>query len=612
MRTVSTIQKIKTLLLRSDQKKLALLSIPMILTALVNVFGIASVMPFLMVVSNPSLIHTNPKLHFIYQFFVFSQPMHFLIFLGFIAFGLMFLTNGLAAFTIWISARVVSKVRTRIAQSLYETYLDKNYEYHLNHNSATLTNNLFQLTSSFTQGYILQSMQLLANLISIVAIVALIVVVNPLMALISTAIFASVFGGLYVAVRRTLEKGGDYMVKSSESAYKLVGESFGGIKDIKLKGCEDIFKRLLYPKILGMNDFVALQQMMLTIPRYGLEVIAFGGAILLVVFMMSAGQNTSSIIPLIAAYIYSGYRMLPAMQQLFSGIANFSVSRSALDAVYDSAVGFESDEVSLEVMSSQNAKVISPATFNQLFEIKNLTYCYKGFSRVVLDHINLSIKHNEIIGVIGATGAGKTTLIDIILCLLKPTSGALFIDGNCLDTSEKMNAWQKCMGYVPQHIYLADCSIKDNIAFGEDPSAVCQEDVEKAAKIAAIHDFIVNELPEGYDTMVGERGVKLSGGQMQRVGIARALFRKPSVLVLDEATSSLDSQTEEEVMRAIYNMRDKITIIIIAHRLSTVSCCDRVFLMEKGRIKDQGKFADLMERHNEIANSTVDKLVLTS
>src|SRR3990167_10903386 len=322
--------------------------------------------------------------------------------------------------------------------------------------------------------------------------------------------------------------------------------------------------------------------------------------------MMSAGQNTSSIIPLIAAYIYSGYRMLPAMQQLFSGIANFSVSRSALDAVYDSAVGFESDEVSSEVMSLQDAKVISPATFNQLFEIKNLTYCYKGFSRVVLDHINLSIKHNEIIGVIGATGAGKTTLIDIILCLLKPTSGALFIDGNCLDTSEKMNAWQKCMGYVPQHIYLADCSIKDNIAFGEDPSAVCQEDVEKAAKIAAIHDFIVNELPEGYDTMVGERGVKLSGGQMQRVGIARALFRKPSVLVLDEATSSLDSQTEEEVMRAIYNMRDKITIIIIAHRLSTVSCCDRVFLMEKGRIKDQGKFADLMERHNEIANSTVD------
>jgi ATP-binding cassette, subfamily B, bacterial PglK len=594
VKKVSTIQKIKSLLLRSDQKKLGLLLIPMTLTAVVNAFGIAFVMPFLMVVSNPGMIHSNSKLNAAYRFFGFTHPMHFLIFLGFVAFFMLLFTDALAAFTTWISARVVSKVRTRIAQSLYETYLDKNYEYHLNFNSATLTSNLFQLTSTFTNGYILQGMQLLTNLISIVAIITLIIVVNPMMALLTTLAFGGAYAVIYRVVKNTLHNGGEMMVRSSEGAYKLASESFGGIKDIKLKGSEKLFKRLLFPKLLAMNDFAALQSMMTTMPRYGLEVVAFGGVILMVVLMMMAGQNVSTIIPLVAVYVYSGYRLMPAMQQLFGSVANIRVARASLDKVYESFVTDSADAI------KHDAQSVPAMQFDKQFEIRALTYSYKGYARKVLEDINILVRHNDIVGVIGATGAGKTTLIDIILGLLKPTSGELVVDGEALNTPKKVSAWQQCMGYVPQHIYLSDNSIRDNIAFGEDLSNINQADVENAAKIAAIHDFIVNELPDGYDTMVGERGVKLSGGQMQRVGIARALYRKPSVLVLDEATSSLDGQTEADVMRAIYNMRDKITIIIIAHRLSTVRCCDNIFLMEKGRVIDQDNYDKLMLRHTSL------------
>ena len=223
----------------------------------------------------------------------------------------------------------------------------------------------------------------------------------------------------------------------------------------------------------------------------------------------------------------------------------------------------------------------------------------------MIDQISFAVKHNQMVGVIGPTGAGKTTLIDLILGLLTPTSGSMLVDGVVLDTPERVASWQQALGYVPQQIFLADSTIRENIAFGEDLDAIDEERIENAAKVAALHEFIVTELPDGYDTMVGERGVRLSGGQMQRVGIARALYRHPRVLVLDEATSSLDHQTETSVMQAIYNMRNSITIIIIAHRLTTVRGCDHILLIDSGRLKDQGSFNELSHRHQYLADAVL-------
>ena len=585
--------KIKRLLGSVDQKRLMWLLLPMTITAMISAFGIAFVMPFLAVVAAPKIVFTNAHLSAAYHFFGFTQVVHFVIFLGFLALALLVLTDAMAAFTTWLSANIVAKVRARMTQRLFEIYLDKRYEFHINHNSATLVNNLFQLASNFTNGFILQGMTLLTNLISIVAILGLIIAVNPMMALMTSVMLGGVYLLVYLLVKRTLANGGDLIVKSSEASMKLANESFGGIKDIKLKGSEQVFKRLLLPKLEGMYHFQALQQVMLAMPRYALEVVAFGGVIVLVLAMLLSGWHVGKIIPMLALYVYSGYRLMPAIQQLFSGVANLKISKASLDKVYSS---FSEGDIPQAGNQSQLME-IPDLPFTRVFEMRGVTYSYDSHERVVIEQMNMTVKHNQMVGVIGPTGAGKTTLIDIILGLLKPSSGQMLVDGVVLDSKEKVAAWQRSLGYVPQHIFLADSSIRENIAFGEDVDTIDDAKIIQAAKVAALHDFIVTELADGYDTMVGERGVRLSGGQMQRVGIARALYRQPQVLVLDEATSSLDHQTEAGVMQAIYNMRNSITIIIIAHRLTTVRGCDQIFLIDSGKLKDQGTFAELVGRH---------------
>lgn len=598
--SINNWQKAKSLLLQSDLKKLFLLLGPMALTALVNIFGIAFVMPFIAVASDNALIESNKHLSLLYHFLGFTKPVHFVVFLGVLALTMLILADSIAALTTWLSARVVERVRARIAQELYSKYLDKPYEFHLNNNSATLSNNLFSMVSQFTSGYILQGMQLLSNTLSIIAILGFIVYLNPLLALMTATVLCGVYVAIYLSVKRTLDRNSKILVKSTEATYRLASESFGGIKDIKLKGSEETFKRLFFPRLLDQARCNAATQCISTLPKYALEVVAFGGIILLMLVMILSGQSTTSIIPVISAYVYAGYRLMPAMQQMFAGVSNFKMALGPLNTIYGSVA---TDDA---VPAEEKIKAAEKMKFEKKFQIEQLSYHYTGYDKLVLKDINLTVNHNEIVGVIGPTGAGKTTLIDVILGLLKPTSGKMSVDNVDLDSKTAVASWQRSMGYVPQFIYLSDSTIKENIAFGEDPEKIDLARVEYAAKVAAIHDFIDGELSDGYHTVVGERGVKLSGGQIQRIGIARALYRNPSILVLDEATSSLDSQTEAEVMQAIYNMKDKITIIIIAHRLSTVACCDRVFLMKAGEIVDEGKFAELATRHETLRQQSAE------
>lgn len=591
---LSSWNKLNRLLVPRDRVRLAWLLIPMILTALANVFGIALIMPFLSVVADPGMIQTNQKLFWLYHAFGFHSVHQFVVLLGVAALSMLVLTNGLAAFTTWLSARVVSNVRSRITQNIYTHYLDQPYEFFLNHNSSTLVNNLFQLSSQLTQGFILQGMTFCTNLISVVAIITLVLIVNPMMAFVTAGLMGGVFGVLFFSTKKILARGGAVMVSESESALKLAQESFGGIKDLKLRGNEALFKSMMYPKLKAMSDFSALQQMLISMPRYGLEVIAFGGVLGIVLSMLIAKQSVGTILPMVAVYVYSGYRLMPAMQSLFSSLGSIESARSALDRIHESVTNSQA-------VDHQQAPA-RPITFKNQLSLQGLSYHYPGYERLVLKDLNLNIHHHEIVGIIGHTGAGKTTLIDILLGLLQPTSGHLAVDGLQLACKTTRSAWQSMIGYVPQHIYLSDSSIAHNIAFGVDPEAIDLKVVERVAKIAAIHDFIAEQLPNGYHTMVGERGVKLSGGQIQRIGIARALYHQPKVLILDEATSSLDHQTESDVMRAIYNMRNKMTMVIIAHRLSTVACCDRVVLLNEGQVIDEGDLESLRHRHAGLSN----------
>jgi ABC-type multidrug transport system fused ATPase/permease subunit len=303
---------------------------------------------------------------------------------------------------------------------------------------------------------------------------------------------------------------------------------------------------------------------------------------------MAQTGNFNSILPIFSLYIFAGYRLMPAIQQIYSSFTSLTFSAPALEKLYN-------DLKNLKPITLNEDKSILP--LNKSIILKNIHYNYPNTSRVSLKNINLEIPAKSTVGFVGSTGSGKTTLVDIILGLLEAQKGTLKIDEKMI-TKENTRSWQRSIGYVPQHIYLKDDSIAANIAFGVSHENINQKMLERASKIANLHNFVVEELPNQYQTSVGERGVRLSGGQRQRIGIARALYHNPQVLILDEATSALDNETEKAVMDSVNNLRKGITIILIAHRLNTLKNCDIIFKLDRGQIARRGTFQELDKNNN--------------
>jgi len=329
------------------------------------------------------------------------------------------------------------------------------------------------------------------------------------------------------------------------------------------------------------------------LPRLTLEAIAFGGMIVIILSFMTITGNITNVLPVIALYAFAGYRLLPAIQKIYFNFTSIRFGVKSLDSVCNALNTLK--------LKPQN-EYKDTLKLNKSICLKNIHYTYPNASKITLKDINLNIPTNKTIGLVGATGSGKSTVIDIILGLLEPQKGTLEIDDKIINDHNK-RAWQHFVGYVPQQIFLLDNTVSANIAFGVNISDVNQEAVENAAKIANLHEFVTNELPLKYQTTVGERGVRLSGGQRQRIGIARALYHKPKVLVLDEATSALDNLTEKAVMNAVHNSTSDITKILVAHRLSTVKDCDIIFLFDKGELKNQGTFEELIKESDDFRES---------
>ena len=324
-----------------------------------------------------------------------------------------------------------------------------------------------------------------------------------------------------------------------------------------------------------------------------LEAIGFGGIILMILYKMTQAGSLINALPIISLYVFAGYRLMPALQQAYASFTQLSFISPSLDKLYDDLKSLKPHNY------SQDQGTLS---LNKTISLKHIYYNYPGTSRSALKDISLTINAKSIVGFVGITGSGKSTTVDIILGLLEAQKGSLEVDGKVIG-KQNSRSWQRSIGYVPQHIYLSDDTIAANIAFGVELKDINQDMVKKASKIANLHDFITDELPKQYETTIGERGVRLSGGQRQRIGIARALYHNPKVLILDEATSALDNQTEKAVMDAINNLSKNITIILIAHRLSTVKNCDTIFLLDKGQLQDQGTFEELIKNNDQFKKS---------
>ena len=583
---LKTIKKIIYLLKSHERKKMFLIISMMLLMAILDMIGVASILPFMAVLSSPNLVETNLFLKTLFEFssvFGVENKQQFLFALG--GGVLLFLVVSLTfkAFTIYIQVKFVSTCEYTISRRLIEGYLHQPYSWFLNRNSANLGKIILSEVGTVTGTGLLPLMNLIARGMITLAIIFLLIIVDPKLTLIIALIFGTSYSAIFFFMRRYLGIIAQERLENEQLKYTAVSEAFGAAKEVKVGGLEQVYtKKFSDPsKIVARNS--ALASIIVQLPRFFLEAIAFGGIILLVLYLMRE-SSLNSVLPIISLYALAGYRLMPALQEIYASFSKLITVGPSVNEMYE-------DLKSLKPINFNQDQGILP--FYKDITLKNIHYNYPNSSRTVLKDININIKAKTTIGLVGTTGSGKTTIVDIILGLLEPQKGALEVDGQTI-TKKNLRSWQNAIGYVPQYIYLSDETIAENIAFGEDPKNINQERIEKVSKIANLHNFINNELSKKYKTKIGERGVRLSGGQRQRIGIARALYHNPSVLVLDEATSALDNQTEEAVMDAVNSLNKDITIILIAHRLNTVSNCETIFKLEKGQLVGQGTFEELI------------------
>ncbi len=583
---IKIVRKILELLSPSERRSLYLLFPAVIATGFLEVLGIASVAPFLALVGNPGAIQENRWLTLAYDTFGFSTPNQFLIFLGSGALVILTISNAFTALTTYHLTRFSYMRGYTLSRRLLIRYISQPYTFFLGRNTAHLGTSLLTEVQQVVIGIIVPGMKLVSKVIITLFIVGLLFLVDPVLALTVTLSLGVVYGTLVVLSRRKLRDIGKVRLVANRQRFKVAGEAFGGIKDLKLLGREQPFIDQFSASSKRYASTQATGRVISDLPRYALETIAFGGIVLIVIYLLASGQNIGQAFSLIGLYAFAAYRLMPALQQVFMGVTTIRFNVAALNSLYKD---FRGDDPP----TPPDRETLSALPFERDLALHNVSFAYPDTERPAVQNLSCKIGANTSVAFVGHTGSGKTTLIDVILGLLEPQSGTLTVDGTPLSKDNLAN-WQKSIGYVPQHIYLADDTIASNIAFGIPKKQLDLEAVERAAKIAHLHDFIAQDLPLGYDTVVGERGIRLSGGQRQRIGIARALYHDPSVLILDEATSALDGITEESVFAAVEALVGAKTIVMIAHRLSTVRGCDQIFLLEKGRITEQGSYDELL------------------
>ncbi len=580
-------RKVFSLLDARERRRFWLLTILMIFVALIEVAGVSSVLILLNVLANPQTISSNAALSWINELFGFQSVFAFQTALALLVTGIIVLGLFIKGFGTYAIIRFSFMRGAAIATRLLGGYLNQPYAWFLERNSSEIGKNVLSEVDSVISRVVTPLLRLTANVFIVLATIGFLLVVDPQVTILSSVILGGSYALIYFRLRGRLHRTGQDMMTALEMRFRISQEATGGIKDVKLLNLEPAYAdRFKHAASLSARAIIRVG-IMSELPRYLLEAITFGGLLGLVLLLLfRSNGDIAGIVPTLGVFAFSIMRLLPALQQIYHGLATIRGGTPVLDTI-------------VKDYSSARTAVLADTTteslrLNHKLDLANVSFKYASAERQALNGLDLTIPARTTIGIVGGTGAGKTTLIDLILGLLVPNSGEILADGTAI-TPQNMRAWQKTLGYVPQSIYLTDDTIAANIAFGVPKDAIDRTALEHAARAAALHDFVMSELPQGYDTVVGERGVRLSGGQRQRIGIARALYRSPSLLIMDEATSALDNITERVVMEAVQNIRSDTTIILIAHRLTTVRDCDRIFLMEKGGIAASGTYDELVQ-----------------
>lgn len=576
------------------KKQYLLLLLLMLISVFSEVVSLGAVVPFLGVLVKPEEVLNNPFLNDYFQRFdiVTSEQLIIPVTLVFVALALI--AGIIRLLLLWFSTRLAFVSGADVSLKVYRRTLYQPYHVHISRNTSDIVSGIVNRVNGVVFWVILPILTLVSSIVLMVAIIVALVIIDPFVALTGVIGFGFSYALITFFTKKRLFDNGDCINTEQTNVIKVLQEGLGGIRDVHLDGtyefyCDSFFKadRKLR-KAYGDNNFIG------GFPRPTMEALGMILIAILAYFLSNQEGGLITAMPALGALAVGSQRLLPALQQSYAAWANLIGGHVALSDTVDML----NQKIPPELLDP----IVKPISFDHKITLDKVSFKYINKQSLILDNLNISIEKGSRIGIVGGTGSGKSTAVDIFMGLIKPQNGRLLIDETPINKNN-IRAWQQNIAHVPQYIFLSDSSIAENIAFGVEPDKINFERVKLAAKRAKI-DNLIMDLPKGYDTFVGERGIKLSGGQRQRIGIARALYKHATVLVLDEATSSLDNITERNVMDSMKELSHDLTIIIIAHRLSTVQDCDVIFEMSNGKVVASGPYNELISKSTSFKKMT--------
>ena len=557
----------------------------MVFSAFAEIISIGLVVPFLSAITNPSVIFESDMVQPVLSFFSVESDYSLIVFLTF-AFCIAAITSaGLRLATLWMQTSLCYSIGAYLSSQIYKNSLYQSYSVHLSRNSSEFISTIVSKTSASTSYAILPSLNILSSSFVLLAIILTLVLIHPVIALTSFVLFTFLYGGVILLTRKKLDSDSEKISYEQDQVIKILQEGFGSIRDILVSNTQEVYLETYSLSFNRLQRAWSNVEIIKGIPRYVIEALSVIVICLLALFFYSQPNGVIGAIPILGAMALGAQKMLPILQLLYSSFSSLRAGFASLSDVLELLA-----EPSNEILIKSSNKEIS---FKNKIRIENLQFKYSPDGPMILDGIDLEIPKGSMIGIIGTTGSGKSTLIDIVMGLLQPNAGKFIVDDVIITETNKLG-WQSVIAHVPQAIFLADISIAENIALGTSADEIDYDLVEDAARQAQIHKSIMS-WSDGYSTIVGERGARISGGQRQRIGIARALYKKASVIILDEATSALDSETEISVMQSILSSNEDLTFLIVAHKLKTLQGCTKIIELSEGKISRQGLYSEIIK-----------------
>jgi ATP-binding cassette subfamily C protein len=590
---LSRFKKLLFLVGRRGRIKFSILLAAMFINSILEMAGVAAIPVFIIIISKPDMILQ-------YQW---AAPVVGLLNIatshGMFIWGAIFLIclfvvkNLFLSLLIYAKTKIIYNEQVRLGHRLFNAYMTSRYPFFLNRNSAELLRNVNNETALIISGVMLPLLRIFLDGFVLVMIVILLLAAEPVIALMAFAVLGSLS---FFFMRMTSKKSKAYgreALQHRRVMNEIVLEGISGIKDIIVLGRERSFVRRYDFSAVRTAVTLRYLQMVSQLPKPFMETVAVAGMLLIACLMLFLlKRDVSALLPVLTLFAVATLRMLPVLRTVVSAYSDIRYNVYAIDPVYNDLK--LSEKTADEKIKKEKEAVPNPYPFTAQISFQNVSYRYPQGNVWALRDTCLGIPKGSVIGLVGPSGAGKTTLVDILLGLLEPQEGRVLVDGQNIFAD--VRRWQANLGYIPQFIHLSDDTIRRNIAFGLPDDEINETQVGQALRAAQL-EALIDELPKGLDTVVGERGMRLSGGERQRIGIARALYNNPQVLIMDEATSALDNITERNVISALEKLRGDRTIIIIAHRLTSVMNCDILYYMENGRIADRGTYSELLEKN---------------